>query len=161
MAMPLLERALQALNTLTKGDITEVKSMKNPPSVVKLVMESVCHMLGVKPKKVQDPTNPSKKIDDYWEGSQKLLGESGEPTLPFISSQLLTLQSTLSGILYERDVFACCCDVAFACVCCFCAYIPRSSSQQLLGIFSVIACPVACEVVPIYRFCVNCFGGPL
>jgi len=47
--------------------------------VVKLVMESVCHMLGVKPKKVQDPTNPSKKVDDYWEGSQKLLGESGEP----------------------------------------------------------------------------------
>ena len=79
VAMPLLERALQALNTLTKGDITEVKSMKNPPSVVKLVMESVCHMLGVKPKKVQDPTNPSKKVDDYWEGSQKLLGESGAP----------------------------------------------------------------------------------
>lgn len=76
--MPLLERALAALNTLTKGDITEVKSMKNPPSIVKLVMESVCHMLGVKPKKVQDPTNPSKKVDDYWEGSQKLLGESGE-----------------------------------------------------------------------------------
>lgn len=81
VAMPLLERALQALNTLTKGDITEVKSMKNPPSVVKLVMESVCHMLGVKPKKVQDPTNPSKKVDDYWEGSQKLLGESGEATV--------------------------------------------------------------------------------
>jgi len=79
VAMPLLEKALQALNTLTKGDITEVKSMKNPPSVVKLVMESVCHMLGVKPKKVQDPTNPSKKVDDYWEGSQKLLGESGGP----------------------------------------------------------------------------------
>lgn len=75
--MPLLERALAALNTLTKGDITEVKSMKNPPSIVKLVMESVCHMLGVKPKKVQDPANPSKKVDDYWEGSQKLLGESG------------------------------------------------------------------------------------
>ncbi|KAL3161683.1 hypothetical protein ABBQ38_008782 [Trebouxia sp. C0009 RCD-2024] len=77
VAMPLLERALAALNTLTKNDITEVKSMKNPPSIVKLVMESVCHMLGVKPKKVQDPSNPSKKVDDYWEGSQKLLGESG------------------------------------------------------------------------------------
>lgn len=87
VAMPLLERALQALNTLTKGDITEVKSMKNPPSVVKLVMESVCHMLGVKPKKVQDPTNPSKKVDDYWEGSQKLLGESGGPPTPQDSLQ--------------------------------------------------------------------------
>ena len=87
VAMPLLERALQALNTLTKGDITEVKSMKNPPSVVKLVMESVCHMLGVKPKKVQDPTNPSKKVDDYWEGSQKLLGESGTATICFLILQ--------------------------------------------------------------------------
>lgn len=83
--MPLLEKALAALNTLTKGDITEVKSMKNPPSIVKLVMESVCHMLGVKPKKVQDPTNPSKKVDDYWEGSQKLLGESGMLSNAFVT----------------------------------------------------------------------------
>ena len=30
--MPLLEKALAALNTLTKGDITEVKSMKSPPA---------------------------------------------------------------------------------------------------------------------------------
>lgn len=52
MAMPLLESALAALNTLTKGDITEVKSMKNPPAPVKVVMEAVCQMLGVKPKKV-------------------------------------------------------------------------------------------------------------
>ena len=39
--MPLLDAALAALNTLTKSDITEVKSMKNPPAVVKLVMETV------------------------------------------------------------------------------------------------------------------------
>lgn len=125
VALPLLEQALAALNTLTKADITEVgcaadaggscwsgscarrstvrqsvlrrrragypgrrpggftlaaaqqpnlhasfvlsatspalgdpptppqvKSMKNPPAPVKVVMEAVCHMLGVKPKKV-------------------------------------------------------------------------------------------------------------
>ena len=50
--MPLLESALTALNTLTKADITEVKSMKSPPAAVKLVMEAVCIMLNVKPKKV-------------------------------------------------------------------------------------------------------------
>jgi dynein heavy chain len=50
--MPLLESALSALNTLSKGDITEVKSMKSPPAPVKVVMEAVCQMLGVKPKKV-------------------------------------------------------------------------------------------------------------
>ncbi|KAK9829119.1 hypothetical protein WJX72_004004 [[Myrmecia] bisecta] len=77
VAMPMLEKALAALNTLTKADITEVKSMKSPPAVVKLVMESVCQMLGVKPKKIQDPANPAKKLDDYWDSAQKLLGEAG------------------------------------------------------------------------------------
>lgn len=57
VAMPLLESALAALNTLTKADITEVKSMKSPPAVVKVVMEAVCHMLGVKPKKVRAGRN--------------------------------------------------------------------------------------------------------
>ncbi|MEW5317509.1 MAG: hypothetical protein WDW38_008798 [Sanguina aurantia] len=77
VAMPLLESALAALNTLTKGDITEVKSMKSPPAVVKLVMEAVCTMMLIKPKKVNDPANPSKKMDDYWTPSQALLGEPG------------------------------------------------------------------------------------
>ena len=70
VAMPLLEDALKALNTLTKGDITEVKALKSPPAGVKLVMEAVCIMRGVAPKKVQDPANPAKKIDDYWPPAQ-------------------------------------------------------------------------------------------
>lgn len=32
----------QALDTLTKNDISEVKGMKAPPGPVKLVMEAVC-----------------------------------------------------------------------------------------------------------------------
>jgi hypothetical protein len=107
VAMPLLESALAALNTLTKADITEVRktlrvrllgvagvtfqslhlfwntchlyagyhqhmagcchkfdlvwvlrvqmqvrSMKNPPAPVKITMEAVCQLLGVRPKKV-------------------------------------------------------------------------------------------------------------
>lgn len=35
---------LQALDTLTKNDITEVKGMKSPPAGVKLVLEAVCIM---------------------------------------------------------------------------------------------------------------------
>jgi dynein heavy chain len=34
-----------------QADITEVKSMKNPPAAVKVVMEAVCLLLQVKPKK--------------------------------------------------------------------------------------------------------------
>lgn len=40
-AIPALEAAVDALNTLKPADITLVKSMKNPPSGVKLVMEAV------------------------------------------------------------------------------------------------------------------------
>lgn len=40
--MPILETALAALNTLTPADITIVKTMKNPPKGVKIVMEAVC-----------------------------------------------------------------------------------------------------------------------
>ena len=36
-AIPGLEAAVHALNTLKPADITVVKSMKNPPAVVKLV----------------------------------------------------------------------------------------------------------------------------
>eukprot|EP00958_Prasinococcus_capsulatus_P016076 scaffold1766_cov401-Prasinococcus_capsulatus_cf.AAC.33 len=76
VAMPMLDSALQALNTLSKSDITEVKSMKNPPAAVKLVMEAVCIMKGVKPKRINDPKNPVRKMDDYWEPSQKLLADT-------------------------------------------------------------------------------------
>jgi len=72
-AMPILESAIQALNTLSKNDITEVKSMKSPPDGVKLVMEAMCVMLDVKPVKVKDLNDPSKKINDYWEPAKKQL----------------------------------------------------------------------------------------
>ncbi|GFH25705.1 dynein heavy chain 3, axonemal, partial [Haematococcus lacustris] len=49
--------------------------MKSPPTAVKVVMEVVCIMLSVKPKKVNDPANPSRKMDDYWTPSQALLGD--------------------------------------------------------------------------------------
>jgi len=41
-AMPILEAALAALNTLTQADIAVVKTMKNPPKGVKIVMEAIC-----------------------------------------------------------------------------------------------------------------------
>ena len=42
VAMPAMEAALAALDTLKQNDITIVKTMQNPPAGVKLVMESVC-----------------------------------------------------------------------------------------------------------------------
>ncbi|KAK7111861.1 dynein axonemal heavy chain 3-like isoform X2 [Littorina saxatilis] len=74
-AIPALEAAISALNTLKPADITMVKSMKNPPPAVKLVMESVCVMLSIKSERKPDPGGSGKMIEDFWGPSQKLLGD--------------------------------------------------------------------------------------
>ena len=72
-AIPALEAAVAALNTLTQKDIGEVKSLANPPSGVKLVMEAVCVMFQIKPDRVKD--KDGKMVNDMWKPSQKLLQE--------------------------------------------------------------------------------------
>ncbi|EDO37961.1 predicted protein [Nematostella vectensis] len=74
-AIPALEAAMSALNTLKPADITIVKSMANPPAGVKLVMSAVCVMKDIKPEKVNDPGGTGKKILDFWGPSKKLLGD--------------------------------------------------------------------------------------
>ncbi|KAM4720749.1 dynein axonemal heavy chain 12 [Rhinophrynus dorsalis] len=74
-AIPALETALAALDTLKPSDVTIVKSMKNPPSGVKLVMSGVCVMKDIKPEKINDPAGTGQKILDYWGPSKKLLGD--------------------------------------------------------------------------------------
>jgi dynein heavy chain len=60
-ALPALESALKALKSLTKGDITEVKSFANPPGAVRIVMDAVCVLLGEK---------------EGWDSAKKVLGTS-------------------------------------------------------------------------------------
>ena len=62
-AIPALEAALAALNTLKPSDITIVKTMKQPPSGVKLVMAAVCVMRDIKPDKVNDPAGTGQKVN--------------------------------------------------------------------------------------------------
>lgn len=76
-AIPALEEALKALDTIKPSEINEVKSMANPPAGVKLVCEGVCQMLGIKPARIPDPADPSKRIMDYWGPSQKMLSDAG------------------------------------------------------------------------------------
>ncbi|XP_063983101.1 dynein axonemal heavy chain 7-like [Diachasmimorpha longicaudata] len=73
-ALPILNAAQAALNTLTPADISIVKTMKNPPANVKLVMESICILKEMKPEKVQGPDG--KSIDDYWKVSMKILSDA-------------------------------------------------------------------------------------
>ncbi|XP_030314514.1 dynein heavy chain 12, axonemal [Calypte anna] len=74
-AIPALEAAIEALNTLKPSDISIVKSMKNPPSGVKLVMAAVCVMKDIKPERIPNPAGTGGKILDYWTPSKKLLGD--------------------------------------------------------------------------------------
>ncbi|XP_072136530.1 dynein axonemal heavy chain 12 isoform X2 [Mobula birostris] len=74
-AIPALEAALSALDTLKPSDITIVKSMKNPPQGVKLVMAAVCVMKLIKPEKINDPSGSGEKVLDFWGPSKKLLGD--------------------------------------------------------------------------------------
>ncbi|TPX54258.1 hypothetical protein SeMB42_g00367 [Synchytrium endobioticum] len=73
-ALPALEAAMDSLNNLSKNDIIEVRSMQRPPEGVKLVIEAVCILKGVKPKKI-DGDKPGKKVDDYWEVGKAMLAE--------------------------------------------------------------------------------------
>lgn len=49
--------------------------MKSPPAGVRLVMEAVCVLKGIKPDRVNDPGGSGKKVEDYWGPSKKLLGD--------------------------------------------------------------------------------------
>lgn len=73
-ATPALEAALAALDILKPADITIVRSMKSPPAGVRLVMEAICVLKGVKPEKVQDSAT-GQTVEDYWPASIKVLGD--------------------------------------------------------------------------------------
>ncbi|BBN11637.1 hypothetical protein Mp_5g13570 [Marchantia polymorpha subsp. ruderalis] len=72
-ALPALEAALSSLKLLTRNDIVEVKSLRNPPEGVKMVMEACCIMFQQAPKMVADPNKLGKKLADYWDASTKML----------------------------------------------------------------------------------------
>ncbi|XP_070188303.1 dynein axonemal heavy chain 7-like isoform X3 [Littorina saxatilis] len=74
-ALPALNAAMAALDTLTQADITVVKSMKSPPAGVRLVMEVICVLKGVKPERIPDPSGSGKKIEDFWGPSKRILGD--------------------------------------------------------------------------------------
>ena len=48
--------------------------MKAPPAGVRLVMEAICVIKGIKPERVPDPST-GKKVEDYWKPSLLLLGQ--------------------------------------------------------------------------------------
>ena len=76
-ALPALDAAVASLKSLNKNDIVEVRTMQRPPSGVKLVMEAVGIMKGLKPKRVDNPNKPGSKMDDYWDVTKGELVDPG------------------------------------------------------------------------------------
>jgi len=69
-ALPILEKAVKALDNLKKNDISEVKMMQKPPAGVVKVMEAVCILLQAPPdwenaKKVLANVNFLKTLKEY------------------------------------------------------------------------------------------------
>ena len=75
-AMPALNDAIKALDTIKPADINEIKALAKPPATVKLVCEAICIFKDVKANRIPDPDDPSKRIMDFWGPSQKMLAES-------------------------------------------------------------------------------------
>ncbi|XP_076467072.1 dynein axonemal heavy chain 1-like isoform X2 [Babylonia areolata] len=71
-ALPALDAALASLKSLNKGDVVEVRALQRPPEGVRIVVEAVSIMKGVKAKKVAGE-KPGQKVDDYWEPGKALL----------------------------------------------------------------------------------------
>jgi dynein heavy chain len=71
-ALPALDAALASLKSLNKNDVVEVRALQRPPNGVRLVIEAVCIMKEIKPKKVAGEKMGT-KVDDYWEPGKALL----------------------------------------------------------------------------------------
>ncbi|GLC47993.1 hypothetical protein PLESTB_000047400 [Pleodorina starrii] len=72
-ALPILNEALAALDTIDEKDINYIKKLGNPPNIIKLVLEAVCVILDVKPAKVKDESG--KMVLDYWKPSVGLMND--------------------------------------------------------------------------------------
>jgi len=55
----------------------QVRAMQRPPAGVRLVVEAVCIMKGIKPNKVAGE-KPGTRVDDYWGPGKSLLQDPGK-----------------------------------------------------------------------------------
>lgn len=74
IVMPELDNARQALQKLSKYEISELKTLKKPPLPVKMVLEAVCNILGVPPARYK---KGGEFVEDYWMAAmgKRVLGD--------------------------------------------------------------------------------------
>lgn len=74
-AMPLVKKAIAALNTIKPQHINELKALGKPPNPIKKVLHAVCIMTGRKPEKTPKPDNPKEFEENWWVTSTKFMSE--------------------------------------------------------------------------------------
>jgi len=75
-AVPALEAAIAALDTIDPADMRIVQTYKKPPEAIRVVLQAVMVLLGIQPLQVPDPNEAGKKILDHWTPALKMLGDS-------------------------------------------------------------------------------------
>jgi len=69
LVLPMMQGAVEALNCLRKGDLSELKALAKPPEGVKLVAKALCYCFSMGPKK-----EGNSKFD-FWPLFQKLIAD--------------------------------------------------------------------------------------
>eukprot|EP01105_Mastigella_eilhardi_P025496 TRINITY_DN6953_c0_g1_i1.p1 TRINITY_DN6953_c0_g1~~TRINITY_DN6953_c0_g1_i1.p1 ORF type:complete len:4254 (+),score=1253.29 TRINITY_DN6953_c0_g1_i1:29-12763(+) len=69
-ALPHLEAAEKALNTISRKEITEIRALANPPAGMTIVIEALCIMFGRKPRRVEQG---GQRVEDYWPEARSLM----------------------------------------------------------------------------------------
>lgn len=75
-AMPALAAADKAVAKLDKKSVDNIKGLGKPPPAIRLVCQAIVIMFGIKPKKIKDPGNERKKIDDWWGTAQTMMKDA-------------------------------------------------------------------------------------
>jgi dynein heavy chain len=62
----MLKRAVAKLQKLTKSEITELKTIRKPSPAVYKLMECVCIIMEIPPKRVKIQGSVNEYQEDYW-----------------------------------------------------------------------------------------------
>lgn len=101
IALPELESAIKALDTLKREDINLVKTMQHPPDPIRLTLESLAIICGEPPTRVKDPNDKNNYILDFFETGKRMLNNP-----KFIKKlQQFNRDSLVEAVINPLDIY--------------------------------------------------------
>lgn len=74
-AKPMVQKAIDALNTISAKDINELKVLGKPPNPIKKVLHAVCIMCQRRMERTPKKENPKELEPNWWLTAQKFMAE--------------------------------------------------------------------------------------